>query len=134
MELTPNKNMTDVLAATKEGNAVSSGRIVWVDAMKGVGMYFIVLGHMFPKGLEFIYAFSVPLFFLLSGFTTSRKQTDESAVTGVVIRLGLPMVVYAALACLWTIASDSLWEDLTPGDAIDWAMDILLGFQGQWGG
>ena len=44
--------------------------------MKTIGIYLIVLGHMFPKpGTIFIYSFSVPLFFFISGFLFSRGET-----------------------------------------------------------
>lgn len=49
-------------------------RLIWVDWMKVVGMYFIIVGHFFPLGNECIYMFSVPLFFFISGFLT--KLTD----------------------------------------------------------
>lgn len=43
-------------------------RMVWVDWMKVIGMYFIIVGHFFPIWNAFVYSFSVPLFFLISGF------------------------------------------------------------------
>jgi len=47
----------------------SKSRIVWVDCAKAIGMFFIVLGHTFPTRLNpFIYSFSVPLFFYISGY------------------------------------------------------------------
>lgn len=41
----------------------------WIDWMKAVGMLTIVWGHCFPEGgvSEFLYAFNVPLFFIISG-------------------------------------------------------------------
>lgn len=44
-------------------------RLNYIDYMKTSGIYLIVLGHMFPcPGTNFIYSFSVPLFFFISGF------------------------------------------------------------------
>ena len=44
-------------------------RLNYIDFMKTSGIYLIVLGHMFPSpGTNFIYSFSVPLFFFISGF------------------------------------------------------------------
>ena len=42
-------------------------RLVYIDWMKIVGIYFIIAGHMFSSGHEYLYTFSVPLFFLVSG-------------------------------------------------------------------
>lgn len=45
--------------------------------MKALGMVFIVWGHCFPGcGMSgFIYAFNVPLFFIVSGYLTRREQS-----------------------------------------------------------
>ena len=40
----------------------------WVDAMKTMGMFFIIYGHLFSYGYSYVYAFNVPVFFILSGF------------------------------------------------------------------
>lgn len=57
-------------------SADDSGRKVWVDWMKAFGMLVIIWGHCFPTGLSpFIYSFSVPLFFVISGFLFKRQQS-----------------------------------------------------------
>lgn len=50
-------------------------RIFWIDWMKVIGMYLIITGHLFPVGYTFIYVFSVPLFFLISGFLCKQEQS-----------------------------------------------------------
>ena len=40
---------------------------LWVDWMKVLAMYFIIAGHLFVPGYKYIYVFSVPSFFILSG-------------------------------------------------------------------
>lgn len=49
----------------------------WIDWMKAIGMLVIVWGHCFPDGgmSEFLYAFNVPLFFIISGYLTRREQS-----------------------------------------------------------
>lgn len=49
----------------------------WIDWMKAIGMLMIVWGHCFPDGgtSEFLYAFNVPLFFIISGYLTRREQS-----------------------------------------------------------
>lgn len=49
----------------------------WIDWMKATGMLAIVWGHCFPDGgvSEFLYAFNVPLFFIISGYLTRREQS-----------------------------------------------------------
>lgn len=41
----------------------------WIDWMKVIGMFFIIWGHLSPEHIKhFIYAFSVPIFFIVSGY------------------------------------------------------------------
>ena len=51
-------------------------RLIWIDWMKCLGMYFIVLGHFFSVGYHYIYVFSVPLFFLISGFLCKYESNQ----------------------------------------------------------
>ena len=51
-------------------------RIIWIDWMKVIGMYFIIVGHIFPVGHNYIYVFSVPLFFYVSGFLCKRESEN----------------------------------------------------------
>jgi fucose 4-O-acetylase-like acetyltransferase len=51
-------------------------RLNYIDYMKTSGIYLIVLGHMFPcPGTNFIYSFSVPLFFFISGFLSYQNDS-----------------------------------------------------------
>lgn len=45
-------------------------RIVWIDQLRSIAFYFVILGHMdIQKDLEiWIYSFHMPLFFIISGF------------------------------------------------------------------
>lgn len=46
-------------------------RIVWLDNAKGLGILFVVLGHIYLGNsvqARFLYAFHVPLFFFLAGY------------------------------------------------------------------
>ena len=51
-------------------------RLEWIDWMKALGIYLVVLGHFYSFGEKFIYVFHIPLFFLISGFL-SRKEDDK---------------------------------------------------------
>lgn len=44
--------------------------------MKVIGMFFIVWGHSWPESMCcFIYAFNVPVFFIISGYLSKREKT-----------------------------------------------------------
>jgi len=69
-------------------------RIVWVDCAKAIGMFFIVLGHTFPTRLNpYIYSFSVPLFFFLSGYLCPNEKLPIKVAFKKIVRgLFIPMV------------------------------------------
>lgn len=73
-------------------------RILWIDYMKAIGMYLIVLGHFFPIGHKFIYVFSVPLFFIISGFLTKRESSQKEFWKKLWYNLALPMIIITLLA------------------------------------
>ena len=90
-------------------------RLQWIDTAKGIGIFLVVLGHAIRPGMiaipwcdflfRLIYAFHMPLFFLLSGYTFAisyarhlnapGKYTLRRAKT-----LLVPFVCYAALVYL----------------------------------
>ena len=67
-------------------------RIIYIDWMKVIGMYFIILGHLFPVYDEYIYAFNVPLFFLISGLLF-KKDNNKSFFKKLVKDLIIPLIL-----------------------------------------
>ena len=55
-------------------------RILWLDQLKAVGFYCVILGHMCmpASAINWIYSFHMPLFFLVSGFTLNLQKTAEA--------------------------------------------------------
>lgn len=49
---------------------MNNARIEWMDALRGFGMIFVIVGHMVVPDLvyKFIYSFHMPLFFTISGY------------------------------------------------------------------
>lgn len=103
----------------------SGGRIVYIDALKGVAVFLVVLGHIvaeekdFNNLYNFIYSFHMPLFMFLAGCTTvlsySRKKCSDAAYLGK--RFVNIMIPYFAWALLVPILSNrSLvrvdWQDI----------------------
>lgn len=67
-------------------------RLTWIDWMKTIGMYFIVLGHFFTTGFVYVYVFSVPLFFLISGFLCKREENNVLFWKKIWYNLVIPML------------------------------------------
>ena len=80
-----------------------SGRVSWIDAVKGLGIALIVLGHIAsvetPSTLYlYIYAFHVPLFFFVSGLTLKPgRETFGAMLMGKGRSLLVPYFFYALL-------------------------------------
>ncbi|HEX7819407.1 MAG TPA: acyltransferase family protein [Sphingobium sp.] len=78
-------------------HAGGGGRVEWVDAAKGIGILLVIAGHVWWRGpwRDMIYAFHMPLFFLLSGYMVKPQPT-------------LPLVVKQVRSLLVPFAAFSL--------------------------
>lgn len=72
-------------------------RMNWLDWMKAIGMYLIVYGHYTSYGHEFIYTFSVPLFFVISGFLFKKEENIRTFFKKNFYNLLLPMLLMVIL-------------------------------------
>ena len=74
-----------------------SNRLYWIDWMKFIGMYFIILGHFFPPGNKYIYVFNVPLFFIVSGFLCKKEEDNILFLRKIWYNLIVPMLIISLL-------------------------------------
>lgn len=88
----------------------SGNRIQWIDAAKGLGIILIVIGHIYsvaePSAFYvFIYAFHVPLFFFLSGWTFKPgSEPFQGFFLKKARTLLVPYFCYAMLGFLFYLA------------------------------
>jgi len=88
-----------------------SGRLDFLDIAKGIGILFVVLGHIYAfnpnikNGLfvVWIYSFHMPLFFIISGMLLKYKKIDESIVKFIFKRVKGLLVPYFVFS-IFTIA------------------------------
>jgi len=92
-------------------------RILSVDIAKGIVIISVILAHTFPSTergdiRELIYSFHMPLFFILSGYTSKYSLNfKEVYFRGIhtIKKLGMPLIslwlVFTAHACLTNIES-----------------------------
>ena len=73
----------------------SSKRLEWIDWMKALGIYLIVLGHFYSYGGKFVYVFHVPLFFLISGFLCKKESKRRAFWRKILYNLVVPMLLMA---------------------------------------
>lgn len=76
-------------------------RMIWVDWMKVIGMYFIVAGHLFPAGYPYIYVFNVPLFFLISGFLFHNDINMNVFIKKIILNYVLPLFLIRTIMYFW---------------------------------
>ena len=100
-------------------------RIVFIDWMKVIGMYFIILGHLFPVHDEYIYAFNVPLFFIISGILS--KKEDDLFWEKIWRNLALPMIIICLVAAVFDMAILSHRNELSIEFVYRRPLAILLG-------
>ncbi|MGE4430081.1 MAG: acyltransferase family protein [Sphingobium sp.] len=66
----------------KDAKAGAKARLDWVDAAKGLGIILVVIGHVWTRGAvrDAIYAFHMPLFFILAGYFAQPRPMKECAL------------------------------------------------------
>jgi len=77
-----------------------TSRLVWIDWMKTLAMYFIIAGHCWVPGNKYIYVFSVPCFFILSGFLSKREDDAKLFWKKLLWNLFIPMCLYFVITIM----------------------------------
>lgn len=99
-------------------------RITWLDAAKGYGILLVIFAHVDYSYLRnIIYTFHMPLFFYLSGYVFSQKESFGSFFWSKVRRiiipyfcLGIPMIIF-----------DVYWQNKFMRFPMDWAIGEFMG-------
>ena len=70
-------------------------RIVWIDQLRGIAFYFVILGHMnIPEMLKsWIYSFHMPVFFFITGFNYDIDKIAQTAPLAYLKKLGARLLV-----------------------------------------
>ncbi len=76
-------------------------------------MYFIILGHLFPPFDEYIYAFNVPLFFVLSGLLSKRDAGSFAFWKKICYSLIVPLLLICVINALFdslVVYNSNIWN------------------------
>lgn len=76
-------------------------RILWIDTLKALGIFFIILGHIGEgagKLYSFVYLFHVPLFFFLSGIFHKNSESIFLFIIKKFRTLIIPYFVFSIVA------------------------------------
>lgn len=88
-------------------NLQSNTRIAWIDWMKVICMYLVILGHFFPHGYVYIYVFNVPVFFILSGYLCKKEESHILFLKKIARNYILPLFFICIAMFIWNWFS---WE------------------------
>ena len=75
---------------------MSKERIIWLDAMKGIGIILVMISHLglnIPYG-EYLFGGYIPLFFVAAGFTYRPAKEFKDVLHKKFLRLMLPYFIY----------------------------------------
>ena len=103
-----------------------SSRYNWLDWMKTIGMYLIVYGHFTSYGHEFVYTFSVPLFFVMSGFLYNQESDSFKKNF---YNLILPMLIMTVIVQLRLNVSHIINGEFTNEKFFQIIIGVLIGDQ-----
>ena len=84
----------------------------WVDMMKMLGLFSLVYGHLFSYGYAYVFAFNVPVFFILSGFLFKEDQPGPVFWRKLWNQLVLPMLCIGLFYNAYLILNDALHHRL----------------------
>lgn len=91
-------------------------RDFYVDVAKGIGIFFVVWGHIILHGpvYNFIYSFHMPLFFLLSGllFNISKYKTLKEFCVHRCKTLIIPYLIFSFITYIyWAIIENPITDN-----------------------
>lgn len=97
-------------------------RLDYVDVCKWLGISLVIFGHMkMPSEvLQWIYAFHMPLFFVLSGYTYRAQRIDKEFLMKKIKTIYVPFLLFALIFCRGEMSS---WAYIAYGsrNALDMA-------------
>lgn len=97
-----------------------NGRILYLDVLKGLAAFLVVLGHLvtskeeYSRLYNFIYSFHMPLFMFLAGCTVVISHKDEAGGKYLMKRFVNIMIPYFS----WTVFLSVMFAE--PFGAVDW--------------
>ena len=106
-----------------------TGRLDWIDWMKTIGIYFIVLGHFFSIGEKFIYVFNVPLFFVISGFLYRKEKDNGIFWKKLWYNLIVPFLIMVAISFFYESAISYKSGTFELSDIFIYWLNVAIGAQ-----
>ena len=80
-------------------------RRLWIDLLKGIMIYLVVFGHLFPNLLieKHIYSFHMCIFFFISGYLYTGNQNKKEYIIKKIKNLLLPFLIWNTICSLGSL-------------------------------
>lgn len=108
----------------------NSQRLHYIDIIKGIGIFLVVLGHVYRDNVvqNWLYSFHMPLFFMVSGWLFNYEKIKSVSfleITKKKIRaLMVPYVVFCSICFLYWCVLERYFRDFDQGPL--WFLPVLL--------
>lgn len=112
----------------RPASLATTGRLNWIDWMKVIGIYLIAYGHLFSIGNIYVYVFSVPLFFIISGFLCKKEENTNTFWKKLWYNLILPMILISLLNFIIGILLSVRKGVFDPASIYKFPIFAILGF------
>lgn len=92
---------------------MNKGRIKYIDFVKGIGIFLVIIGHIFIDSTIaiYIYMFHMPLFFIISGFLDSgQKENIKEVVINKAKSLLYPYIVFGILIIIYNTIYELIFD------------------------
>ena len=105
-------------------------RLHYIDIIKGIGIFLVVLGHVYRGNIiqNWIYSFHMPLFFIISGWLFGYKNIEPKDFLEItkkkVMTLMLPYIEFYLLSFLYWCMVERYFREFDQGPL--WFLPVLL--------
>lgn len=113
----------------------SSSRLNWLDWMKAIGIVLIAYGHFFSLYDRYVYVFSVPLFFVISGFLCRIESDTKVFWKKLWYNLVVPLLLICVLNYLIAAVKGLLSDNYPlPANPLLFLWNMSIGLHSAVGG
>lgn len=95
-------------------------RIAWIDIVRGIGIFLVILGHTYRSNqvLNWIVSFHMPLFFILSGWLRGCNRKPFEWKTFILKKIQaflVPLAIFQSITYLYWLVIESRFREFDFG-------------------
>ena len=109
---------------------IQNGRILWIDAARGIAILLVILGHCIGSlddpGNKVILSFHMPLFFFISGFWARKEKEFLDYLLKKVKGLLVPTITLGVFDTLVDLVSGEINRETLADNFFGWFLLVLF--------